>query len=109
MWVANRSLVTSLASGLAAASMLITGCAAGPRGIVLLSGTSGPVAWEVIDVDQTGDPEQEIRWSYTLVLRGTGTTVQFQTLQTGSEGSTVTGAADTQPFAERLARRRDGS
>lgn len=74
----------------------------GPRGIVLLSGTSGPVAWEVIDVDQTGDPEQEIRWSYTLVLRGTGTTVQFQTLQTGSEGSTVTGAADTQPFAERL-------
>jgi tetratricopeptide (TPR) repeat protein len=103
MWVSIRSLGTVLSSGLPCAALLITGCATGgSQGIALLSGTSGGVSWEIVDVSQAGDPGKEVRWSYTLVLRGTGTAIQFETLQTGSEGRAIEGGVDTQPFAERL-------
>ena len=104
MWFPIRVLGTRLAAScLSCASMLIAGCASGsPQGIALLSGTSGPVSWEVVDVSQAGDPGWEIRWSYTLILRSAGAAIQFDTLETGTEGRSVEGGVNKQPFAERL-------
>lgn len=47
-------------------------------------GTSGPVAWEAVNVRQrvTPGPPHEIRWDYTLVLKETsGTGIQFEKVQ----------------------------
>jgi hypothetical protein len=53
-----------------------------------LSGASGPVAWEVVDVrEQMLRDGQEIRWSYTLVLNETrGTGIQFDDVRSQATG-----------------------
>jgi tetratricopeptide (TPR) repeat protein len=102
MWVPSGTGFTVLASSLSLAPLLIWGCASTDRGITLRSGTSGPVTWEVVDVSQSGEVGHELRWSYTLVLRGSGTAIQFETLETGTAGRTVSGGIDVEPFTERL-------
>lgn len=51
-----------------------------------LRGTSGPVAWEVVEVRQKVTPDQrDIEWNYTLVLRETtGVAIQFEKLEVGA-------------------------
>jgi len=100
MWATVRSLATRAAHRSLLAPMLLAGCAAGPEPSIPLSGTSGPVSWEVVNVSQTSVPGEEIRWQYTLILRSETVTIQFATVETGSEGGGE--GIHAQPFTELL-------
>ncbi len=101
MWATARSLATQVALGSVLGSLLLAGCtAAGPQSFVHLSGSSGTVSWEIVDVSQTVVPGQEIRWDYTLILRSQGGAIQFEMLETGSEGAGE--GVHTSPFTDRL-------
>ncbi len=100
MWTTARSLAARVTPGSLLGPMLLAGCAAAPEPFVQLSGTSGPVSWEIVDVSQTTVPGKEIRWDYTLVVRTDGGPIQFETLETGSEGGAE--GIHASPFVERL-------
>jgi hypothetical protein len=80
--------------------LLLAGCAASPEPFVQLSGTSGAVSWQIVDVSQSALAGREIRWDYTLILRSVGGAIQFETLESGSEGGAS--SVHTSPFTERL-------
>lgn len=100
MWATARSLATQVARRSLMAPMLLAGCAAAPEPFVQLAGTSGTVSWEIVDVSQTSVAGEEIRWDYTLILRTDGGPIQFETLETGSEGGGE--GVHVSPFVERL-------
>jgi tetratricopeptide (TPR) repeat protein len=100
MWTTARSLAARVTRGSLLGPMLLAGCAAAPEPFVQLSGTSGPVSWEIVDVSQTTVPGQEIRWGYTLIVRTDGSPIQFETLETGSDGGAE--GIHVGPFVERL-------
>ena len=100
MWANVHSVVATLAPGSLLAAILLAGCAAGPEPFVQLSGVSGPVSWEVVDVTQSTVAGEEIRWDYTLILRSNGGAIAFETLESGSEGGGE--GLHVSPFRERL-------
>ena len=100
MWGKARSALATLAPGSLLAPMLLAGCAASPEPFLQLSGTSGPVSWEIVDVTQSIAAGEEIRWDYTLILRSNGGAIAFETLESGSEGGGE--GLHVSPFRERL-------
>ena len=96
-------------SGLPILLSLLVGCATtsatpGPA----LTGGSGPVRWEVVNVGRVDSSSgSRSRWSYTIVLRETsGTAVQFERVvrssHTGASTILVGGAPRTDVFNRRL-------
>jgi hypothetical protein len=70
-----------------------------------MSGTSGTVTWEVVDLRETVSPDgQSTRWDYTVVLQeGAGVGIQFERIEQGASGPNLeTTAQDTYPFTRRL-------
>jgi hypothetical protein len=70
-----------------------------------MSGISGPVTWEVVDLRETVSPDgQRTRWDYTVVLEeGAGVGIQFERIEGGAAGPNLeTAAQDTHPFTRRL-------
>jgi len=100
MRVKVSSIAAQLTVRLLLTPILLASCAATTEPFVQLSGTSGSVSWEIVDVSQTGVAGEEIRWSYTLILRSNGGAITFETLQTGSEGGGE--GVHVSPFTERL-------
>lgn len=100
MWTTARSLAARVTPGSLLGPMLLAGCAAAPEPFVQLSGISGTVSWEIVDVSQSTVPGEEIRWDYTLIVRTDGGPIQFETLETGSEGGAE--GVHVAPFVERL-------
>jgi hypothetical protein len=86
--------------------VLLTACATDTQSRGGLTGSSGPITWEVTDlkVRHSGD-RKLIRWYYTLVLRETeGRAIQFETLQSGIYGPGVdTSTLRKGGFTSRLA------
>lgn len=80
-----------IAFGLRFLSLLIlaSACATSPDGPGRrLTGTAGPVEWEVTDVGRVDRPDGiRSRWSFTIVLRETaGTAIQFERIERGAYG-----------------------
>ena len=74
-----------------------------------LQGQSGPVSWEIVDIRQgLEDNGRRMSWTFSLVLRNTGTIpIAFEHVELGSRtGGTVdygiSGGMGTEPFAQRL-------
>ena len=84
---------------LLAACATLEGPVAGPP-----RGTSGPVAWEVVDIRQTRAPDgREIKWDYTVVLRETtGTGIQLEKVEVTGQGPRVIGGPREASFRRRL-------
>jgi hypothetical protein len=78
--------------------------AAPPRAEPWFHGTSGPVAWEVVAIEQNRTADgRMIRWDFQLVLRErAGVGISFQTLVADSEGPATRTSADRRTFARRL-------
>ncbi len=82
---------------------ILTGCAsAGSPGHV--TGTSGAVAWKVVDAHQRiAANRQAVRWYYTLVLKETaGRAIQFEREQVGAYGGRVESIPREYKFEQRL-------
>lgn len=87
---------------------VLTGCATAsdstPPG-----GRSGPVAWEIVDLQERVSPDgQRLRWDFTVVLRETaGVAVQFDRAELRSQGGRqlATAAFRTSPLRARVAPR----
>jgi hypothetical protein len=83
-----------------AAGMMVAACAAGASGPAPLRGTSGPVAWEVVDVRQTRPDQYTVRWDYTVVLRETaGVGIDLERIDMGAP---ETSGRSTSEFRQRL-------
>jgi tetratricopeptide (TPR) repeat protein len=100
MWATVRSLPRHFEPASLLAALLLAGCAASPEPFVQLSGSSGPVSWEIVDVSQTSVPGEQIHWAYTLILRSDASAIQFETFETGTAGGGV--GLHVSPFTERL-------
>jgi hypothetical protein len=93
----------------AALCLLVSACATGGvGGGGEVRGTTGDVAWEVLDIGQIASVDgQRIRWSYAIVLRNTGDTkIEIERLERGviSRGTTETigGTPVSQPLRRTL-------
>ncbi len=86
--------------------LLVSACATSPDGTGRsLTGTSGPVEWEVTDVGRIDRPDgMRSRWSYTIVLRErAGTAIQFERIAAAARGQNVAvGTVSSTPFTRRL-------
>ena len=73
-----------------------------------LRGQSGPVAWEIVDIQQELEEHgSRMRWTFSIVLKNTGDSgIAFEQVEIGSRaGGTVdsiSGGMGTEPFAQRL-------
>lgn len=100
--------MSHLASSAHLLSLLIfvSACAASPDGTGRpLTGTAGPVEWEITDVGRIARPDgMRLRWSYTIVLREkAGTAVQFERIDRGIHAHNVaTGGFSHIAFNRRL-------
>jgi hypothetical protein len=80
----------------------LTACATMPDGSQL-RGTSGPVAWEVVDMVKTRPSPETIRWDYVLILKErAGTGIQFDTGDAGLSGARVSPIPRQFEFRRRL-------
>lgn len=96
-----------LASSAHLLSLLIfSACATSPDGTGRpLSGTAGPVEWEVTDVGRVDRADgMRSRWSFTIVLREkAGTAIQFERIESGAHGHLVeAGGVSRVAFNRRL-------
>jgi hypothetical protein len=87
-------------------SLFLAACATSPDGTApRLTGKSGSVAWEVVDMGRiTRSDGMRLRWSYTIVLRETaGSAVQFESLEYGNlTHSVATGGFRRSDFYRRI-------
>jgi len=86
--------------------LVASGCATSPDGGSRpLTGSAGPVEWEVTDVGRIERPDgMQSRWSFTIVLREkAGTAIQFERVELGALGPYVeTGGISRTAFNHRL-------
>lgn len=94
---------------LLAAATLLPACATtGSPGDT--KGQSGPVAWEIVDVQQRLEKNGfEMRWDYTLALKNLGDgAIDFERMEIASRAGgsgDLYGGMDTTPFTPQLAPR----
>ncbi len=86
--------------------LLMSACATSPDGTGRsLTGTSGPVEWEITDVGRIERSDgMRLRWSFTIVLREkAGTAIQFERIERGALGPYIeTGGISRVAFNRRL-------
>ena len=88
---------------LAAGSLLVS-CASARASGGQLSGTSGPVHWEVTNISQQRSASGTIRWEHTVVLRETsGANVVFSRVERRAQGKLAPPSVRSEPFERRLA------
>lgn len=96
--VATASLLTLV--------LLLSGCATSPDGATRpLTGTAGPVEWEVTNVGLLERADgMRLRWSFTIVLRErAGTAIQFERVERGAlSARPLTGGISRMAFNRRL-------
>jgi hypothetical protein len=95
-WVA----VTSLLGG-----ALLGACATSGTAPRTFGGDAGPIRWEVVDIGQVVATDGSgFRWSYTLLLKNTGTSsIQFEQVERGSRARDVVGGSlGRTPFERNL-------
>jgi hypothetical protein len=85
-------------------SVTVLPACASMSGTGQLRGTSGPVAWEIVNLRQRVSLDgQETRWYYTLVLKETaGHGIQFERAQTGVSGPNIESVPREVKFERRL-------
>lgn len=85
---------------LIASAWALSGCAA--AGATQPRGTSGPVAWEFVDIRQTTEGPI-LRWNYTLVLKETaGVAIEFEKAEISATGARLNPLRQETDFRGRL-------
>jgi hypothetical protein len=99
-------------TGLVTIAVVTAGCAASSlEQADPYRGDAGPVNWEVVGIRTAiSDDDQQIRWSFTIILRETaGRAIQFESLETSVQArrrpDSLLAGIDKSPFRARLASR----
>lgn len=107
---ARRKIMADLRLGIVAVTCLLASTCATTAvgGPDAFRGTSGSVAWEVVDIGRIASADnQRFRWSYTIVLRNTGdTTIEItrveRSLSASARGDIIGGTPTSQALRRTL-------